>query len=267
MLLIYDAKAFTEKCTFCLRFSTNAILMLISSSLEFHELLSVRTSAWLRSLAWIKSSICNQQLNWGFSTVLVFKAYPLFNTTTWKNTAKLYKGMWECILPFCLPLLPGLLGLFDLGLNSEQQQSRNQWDGWILIPREVRKPKLDHLLKEEKQDTVSGPSASAVAPNASCTQFCFSHQHWRAFPTWVIWFCSPPFLFYPKRSGLQTRNTLMSHMQEPAQIPFCIPAPPNGCVPSWLCCSSPQTTTTEQIILCKAVTEGPVKSSSCVNIS
>lgn len=63
MLLIYDAKAFTEKCTFHLRFSTNAILMLISSSLEFHKLFSVRTSAWLRSLAWIKSSICNQQLN------------------------------------------------------------------------------------------------------------------------------------------------------------------------------------------------------------
>lgn len=71
MLLIYDAKAFTEKCTFCLRFSTNVILMLISSSLEFHKLASVRTSAWLRSSASIKSGICNQQLNWGFSIVHV----------------------------------------------------------------------------------------------------------------------------------------------------------------------------------------------------
>lgn len=94
MLLIYDAKAFTKKCTFHLRFSTNAILMLISSSLEFHKLFSVRTSAWLRSLAWIKSSICNQQLNWGFSIVhiCIFEAYPLFNDATWKIMAKMWFG-------------------------------------------------------------------------------------------------------------------------------------------------------------------------------
>ena len=98
MLLIYDAKAFTEKCTFHLRFSTNAILMLISSSLEFHKLFSIKTSAWLRSLAWIKSSICNQQLNQGFSTV---------------HTGGL-------ILPSCLSRVPGLLELSDQGLNSEQ---------------------------------------------------------------------------------------------------------------------------------------------------
>lgn len=92
MLLIYDAKAFTEKCTFCLRFSTNVILMLISSSLEFHKLSSVRTSAWLRSLASIKSGICTQQLNRGFSIVHVFKAHPRFNNATWKNMPELYAG-------------------------------------------------------------------------------------------------------------------------------------------------------------------------------
>lgn len=169
-------------------------------------------------------------------------------------------GMWECILPFCLPLLPGLLGLFDPGLNSEQQQSRNQWDGWILIPKEV----TYHLLKKEKQDILSGPSASSVIPNASYTQSCFSYQHWRAFWTWVS---SPPFLFYPKKLGLQTRKPLMSHMQEPAQILSCLPAPPQGCVASWLLCSSPKKTTIEQIIFCKAATEGSVKSSLSVNIS
>lgn len=120
MLLIYDAKAFTEKCTFCLRFSTNAILMLISSSLEFHKLFSVRTSAWLRSLAWIKSSICNQQLIWGFITVHALRVYTLFNNATWKNMAKLRTGNARVLLPICLPRLPGLLGLFDPGLNAEQ---------------------------------------------------------------------------------------------------------------------------------------------------
>lgn len=68
-------------------------------------------------------------------------------------------GMWESILPFCLPLLPGLLGLFDLGLNSEQQQGRSQQGVWFLIPNEVGKQKWDRILKKErkkrKQETLA----------------------------------------------------------------------------------------------------------------
>jgi len=126
MLLISDARAFTEKCTFCLRFSTNAILMLISSSLEFHKLFSVRTSAWLRSLAWIKSCICNQQLNWGFSIVHVFKAYSLFNTAIWKNMAKPYAGNMGMHFALLPSTLARVTGTFELGLNSEHQQRGSQ---------------------------------------------------------------------------------------------------------------------------------------------
>lgn len=111
-------------------------------------------------------------------------------------------GMSQWILPAWLPLLPGLLRLFDPGLNSEQQWSRNQWDGWILIPKEVRRQEPDHLLKKEKWDILSSPSASSVMHT-----ICFSHQHWRAFWTWISWFSSPPFLFYPKRFALHRRKT------------------------------------------------------------
>lgn len=48
---------------------------------------------------------------------------------------------------------------------------------------------------------------------------------------------------------------LMSHIQEPTQIFFCLPTPPHGHVASLLLCSSPKTTyTTEQIIFCKVAT-------------
>lgn len=199
MLLIYDAKAFTEKCTFCLRFSTNAILMLISSSLEFHELLSVRTSAWLRSLAWIKSSICNQQLNWGFSTVHVFLKNIHF-LTLGKMWLSCTLGMWECTLPFCLPLLPGLLGLFDPGLNSEQQQSRKQWDGWMLIPKEVRKQEARSSVKRRKAGGIVRPKCF-ISHSQCLMHTILLFSSWRGFQTWVSWFSSP-FLFYPKRFGL-----------------------------------------------------------------
>lgn len=71
----------------------------------------------------------------------------------------------------------------------------------------------------------------------------------------------------PQKVCTTQEEDIVSHLQEPAQILFCLPAPPGRSVASWLFCSSAQTATTEQSIFCKAETEGSVKSSLCVNIS
>lgn len=151
MLLIYDAKAFTEKCTFCLRFSTNVILMLISSSLEFHKLFSVRTSAWLWSSAWIKSSICNQQLNWGFNIMHVFKAYPLLDYATWKNMAKLNAGN----VRVHFVLLPSTLArVIETFWPSTKLGTATEWeaDRWMVANRRVEnRSKIISWEKEGKK--------------------------------------------------------------------------------------------------------------------
>lgn len=134
--------------------------------------------------------------------------------------------MWEVILPFCRPLLPRLLGHFDLGLNSEQQQSRNKWDGWILIPKEVRKQELYHLLKTEKQDILSSPSASSVIPNASRTQSCFSHQHWRAFQIWVSLLSSLSVL--PQKVWTTNKEDTRVPHAGTCTDPFLLPSPSTG---------------------------------------
>lgn len=215
MLLIYDAKAFTDKCTFCLRFSANAILMLISSSLEFHKLFSVRTSAWLRSLAWIKRSICNQQSNWGFSIVHVFKAYPLFNNATWKNMAKLYVGNVREHFALLPSTLARVIGTFWPG--TKLRTATGQEPARRMVPntqwgRKTEVRSYPEKRKKKKKAGNIGPSASSVTPNAShsITQSCFSYQHWRAFWTWVSWFSSPPFLPYPKRFETKMRKTCAS---------------------------------------------------------
>lgn len=113
-------------------------------------------------------------------------------------------GMWERILPSRLPLLPGLAGLFDLGLNSEQQQGRSQWGRRFLIP---------------------------VTPNASrtITQPCSSYQHWKAFENESAGSCLLPSHSFPKRSEIKMRKMrLMSHMQEPTQIFFLLTSPSTG---------------------------------------
>lgn len=177
MLLIYDAKAFTEKCTFCLRFSTNTILMLISSSLEFHKLFSVRTSAWLRSLAWIKSSICNQQLNWSFDIMHGFKAYPLFNNATWENMAKLYAG--NMIVHFAL--LPSTLARVIATFWPETKlRTATAWEPvWWMVLNTQWSWKTETRSSPEKR---AGGKAGYTGPSASSLPIPHAPSHHLAFP-------------------------------------------------------------------------------------
>lgn len=195
---------------------------------------------------------------------MFLKLSPLFNTTTRKSRAELCFGNVRGHSAFLPSPLPGLLGLFDLWLNSEQQQSRNQWDGWILIPREVRKQRLDHLLKGEKQDILSGFISHSQGLTNTILLFSSALRSISNMSQFVL---LSSLSLLPQK--VWTINEEGTHVPRAGTCtgPFLLAAPPNACVPSWLSAALHRKTTKKQIIFCKAATEGAVKSSLCVNIS
>lgn len=226
------------------------------------QTLLCKTSAWLRSLAWIKRSICNEQLNWGFSIVHVFKAYPLFNNATWKNMAKLYVGNVREHFALLPSTLARVIGTFWPGTKLRTATGREP--ARCMVPNTQWGQKTEARSYPEKRKKKKESRKYWPKCFISHSQ-CLTYHHTILLflstlksilnMSQLVLLSSFPTLPQKVWNKNEEDTCLMSHTQEPTQIFFCLSAPPHGHVASLLLCSSPKTTyTTEQIIFCKVAT-------------